>query len=671
MLSIARKADASSAFIINKTTSKNRRRGPSKEPIPSNRTAKPKQAVGKSYADIEDEEDEEDEEEALLLQPQSTAGSELDVEGDMTGSTVERAIYQPPSSIPGKPTSKRSPIQPHQMIVSIRKRTPETIRDSQRPMQKRMADIYDVPLSSKDKADAQSSRQLKPSMRANKRVKTIGTPKLLTVTTSVKRPRGRPPKSIEPAALAPNKPQEETERPEDSDEDLINPADIGKAERGDGNEDEEENALNHPTSAQPMEEDDAEDDDQHNEEDCGDLTGYQMSPARPKPVYSREQHQASARNAVNVSRNHANGTHNFRNHQSPLRSGRAEEVRELGEEAADVPEESEGEEDNFQWLPAWRGIIDIEFFPKMKRISKGFGCRMNHGKWETVALETRGLKSTLGKEMNQLLKKLVNHYDDLKDVDAKDTSNQAQIFSRIKRAIKGLVKIVDELSKPLDENRPERIQQRRSFVIDLYIILIRKLLKVLKIAVLVHAKAANKGAVFDEDLSLVIKMINVILKLSENLSEKRDVVQLDSKDYGQTRKPLGQLRPLLRQFSESCEKELSLRIRAEKEEELEEEERKRYHYNKGIDKAAFEGNSGTGNLCNALWKEIEDRKRPQEERIQEELEKWNANIIPRRRSIREESSVSSRIPNSRQRLIQGAPANDLRRSKDTIGELFY
>ncbi|ESZ95080.1 hypothetical protein SBOR_4535 [Sclerotinia borealis F-4128] len=622
---------------------------------------------------------EEGEAEAQL---QLTNRSGLEPE-DMTG---ELENPQPKSAPARKATEERSRIQTRQMTRSKGKAkaqdAPEPHNTSQQK-RKRDQDIFDVFITSEDEADAQGNGQLKSPRRASKRQNTNGTSEHKSKIIPAKRPRGRPRKKvIEEEPIFENEPEE---RADDSDADLVDPADIGKAVPTNAQQmrevDEEDDEGNEDNVEGEVEHGDDDNDGPEDQNEGDDVTGYQMSPVKPNRRVSRGQHLKSAKNSRTISSNHANGIHNNGSNQSSSRSGRREEAaRKAGErsgEAADVGEEPEEEVDDStdyeeeedeqelsRKLALWSGIIDVHFFLSVKRISKRLGCQKNvaGNTWDTVTPVARGVKTNSGKILKKALKNLRAHYQDLDHaMDEGDETSQIKANSDINQTTDYLNRMVDNMLQPLAADISDHYQnRRRKFLTDVYIVLVRKFLTVLKIAVLTYGKYHRLS---DEGLLVVIKITKVILRLFENLDKQKK--ELQPKDCGQTKQPINALRPFLRDtFLKNCQGELGERKRIEeraeerartqqsqshrqeedarREAEEREEARRIREYNQGL-LAGVLNDPERGRQIKLHVKQIENSRRSQSEKVQLELDAIRAKkSAPRRQITREEAAAMAR-----------------------------
>ncbi|KAJ8063387.1 hypothetical protein OCU04_008608 [Sclerotinia nivalis] len=713
----AKRGDAESTHIINSIIHKpdhRRMKVAVKLAPPFHRHRQPVSVEQESDADFEEEEhveEEEDVEEALnaqLLANQSGLEPE-----DMTD---ELENHQPKSLFARKPMEKHPQKQLRRATTRKGKGKagdvpePPNVSPQKR---KRDKDIlgYNIP---EDEGDAQSNHQVTPSKRASKRPKTKGIPKQKAYTVVPKRGRGRPRKNLvyeepifrnEAVAPANNEPDEEAEY---SDAEFPEPANISKtvsrnarrAEEVDEEEEEEDNALNGPTSAQQREkdgnEDEEEDGDEGDEDDGGavdqdggeGITGMIMSqspvksPAKAKPPASREQHLRSAENARKISSNHANGIRNNRIQSSPRSRRRNEIPAEAGEElreaAEDIAEEAEEEADDgtdfgeeydrqlSRKLTLWKGIIDLDFFRNVERISKRIGCKEANGTWKPVTPGDRGVKTESGKRIERSLKELREHYRDLKyAIDEKNDVDQIQANLDIDQNIDALKNRINSMLQPLHGNVVEHYEnRRREFLVDLYFVLIRKFLKVLNTAILTYG---SYEPLSNKDLSVVIEITKIILELFDNLDRQNK--ELQPVDRGQTKQPLRELRPLLRdELLKNCRQRLVERedaemrekllastqekIRAEQEEdetrkvENEEKDREIRAYNKGVERRMM-NDPEKARLIRLEMKRNEYRKLPQAERIRRELEAERAKRATRpvqqiTQGEREESITMSR-----------------------------
>ncbi|QSZ35882.1 hypothetical protein DSL72_007004 [Monilinia vaccinii-corymbosi] len=648
-------------------------------------------AEPKHRADVAEAENERQQQEKLRVNQ-----SGIDVEN----MTAELETRQPLSPTVRKST-ERPPIQTRQAPMSKGKRkaqdTPEP-QERSSLKRKQDGDFYSMPNSSEDEGDAHGNGKSMPSRRPIKQRKmddtTKPTPQPELMIIPAKRGRGRPPKNAvyiqpvfqdEPAAPAHNEPEEEVG---DSDAGIPAVRNIGQVSPKRAQqiqEDDEDDAHNGPTSAQQtneVDEDDVEDDGECFDVDGGgaedDSIGEILLPpssAEARPPTSCEKLRDSARNAraVGSNDNHAGASHGERVRRPQDQPGHREYVvrqvrEELGEAAAhvgEVPEvaasdDSEEEEDVQALAPklaVWKGIIGLDFFPEIKTISSHLGRKMNGGEWEIITPMSRGSRSVPGKEMNGFLKKLLEHYQDLEHaIDEYNETDQVKAKSDINQTIEELKVMMENALPPLDDNAsvPRRIKRR--FLKDLYFTLVPSFLRVLKSAVLTYGKL---GMLVDEDLTSVINISKAILGLFDDLEKQ----ELQLMEWGQTKQPLRELRPLLRdELLRGCQKELRRRKQAEEEKERaarieqrrrdreaeykrEEDERRKNarkirEYNERLMTRAMK-NPEMERQINEEMKQIEYQRLPQEKRVQEILGRKYARRVhqARRQSTREDSAA--------------------------------
>ncbi|KAI9645173.1 hypothetical protein NHQ30_005907 [Ciborinia camelliae] len=641
--------DALSAKMINDATSKNRSGAHKSATKHAPTSTHSKKAIHKPYIlkpsiHKEDARDSEDEGEGVRVQ-----GNQSGLEPE--NMTAELETRQPKSPILRKGRG-RPPKKGRQTDQSKGKEKAQVFSEPQNasPQKRKLpADIYEVPVSSEDEV-AKQNPNISPAKK--------------------RRGPGRPPKNprkaiVENGPVAPvNNESREEDEDSDSDADLVHPADIGKAG---------------PASSQQLQEDDesdqesyvAEDDDEADGQHDGEgVTGVLLppTPAKAKLPESRAQHFKSAAIARSVSSNHANGIHNNRNRPSPSRSRRREEVvgEEPGEAADDVLEELEEDEDDQELsrkLALWSGIIDPNFFHKVQSISKRLGCQQNleENTWDIVIPMDRGVKTNSGKLMEKSLTELRENYRDLEHaIDEEDETSQTKANLDIDKTTNDLEKMVGNILQPLQGNvAPYYQTRRRKFLRDLYIVLVRKFLTVLKIAVLTYGKydlLSNKG------LLVVIKITKIILDLFENIDKQKK--ELQPKDCGQTKLPLIKLRPLLRnELLKSCEKEVGERRRARERARIrriqraqqEEDDRREAgdkekarreqqsidEYNRGRQASAM-NDPTLGPLIKHAMERVEYQKLPQSERVKLELDAKRAKRAQKsRRQITGEEAVMS------------------------------
>ncbi|KAA8565922.1 hypothetical protein EYC84_009733 [Monilinia fructicola] len=718
----ATKDDTSSAAMLNgaiKSTRRKHKHGTKQAIIHRTQQAIP--AKPEQHSDVEEEEGEregegENEEEALQA-PLLANQSGLDAEN----MTAELETHQPQSPIRRKST-ERSLTQPRQELKHQGKRKAQDslepqISSSQK--RKRHRDVYTMPSSSEDEADAKGNGQHGPFRRGNKRPKTQGhsEPKSKPDVNPIKRGRGRPRKVVydqvvsrdEPVAAANDEPDEQVEN---SDAELPDLQDIGrvvprrvqKSQEGDEDEainhpissqqiqeDDEDEIINHPPSAQQTKEDidkgGVEDDGEHgdlsdgvaeDEGEGGNIDGIleSPSPAKARLPMTREQYQESGRNARTVSGNYANGIYKNRVHPPREHPGHRQSVAR----EARVVSEVEDDQELSEKLATWDGIIDLDLFPKIKRILNHLGRTENSGTWRTITPMSRRILSASGKKMGKCLNKLVEHYQRLKHaIDEDNEANQTKAKSDIDQTTDELKEMVITSLQPLDDNASvlqktnlEKI--RRTFLMDLYFNLVRKFIRVLKGAVLAYGEF---NTLLDEELRSVIRMTEVNIKLFEYLDKQEKEFQ--PKECGQTRQPVRELRTLLRdELLKNCQRELSkrnqvrerqdslLRIQQtqrDREEEYERREaesranaRRVEDYNDGI-RARQMGDPQMNRQLEEEMRRIKYQKLPQEERVKTILaRKFDRRVNhPRQQSTREDSAARS---NRSSNAVGGTDSND-------------
>ncbi|KAF7891673.1 hypothetical protein EAF00_007975 [Botryotinia globosa] len=559
------------------------------------------------------------------------------------------------------------------------------------------ASIYDFNVE-EDEQDIRPAR----SKRAIKSLSVKATPKPKQYSVKPKKVRDQPDTSV-------------VDESGDFDEDLPDVADI---ENGNSTVDQESGQpdvgafFNDRRASVRKSRDDREHvDDGENEgdeDDGGDgITEIAMplTPAKSQGQISREQHKESANLARTISSNHANGGHRNRYQNSRQVGGREEQIREdmeelggdeegeeepvavandVGEEpnvatAANVPEqreaageepddESDGEEESYQeiskQLVAWTGIVTRTFFPDIENISKRLGCRETRGTWIPVVLEKRGLATESGKNMERNLKDLQKHYRNLKGaINEENDAKQIEANSHIEQIIDRLDKRVDNKLQPLknDASKPDE-RKRRQYLEDIYIVLIREFLSVLKTAILTYG---NLQLLSIDALSTVIRITRVILKIFDKLEEQKQ--ELQPKNCGQTKQPLKELRPHLRDVllqrcqmkiaelrrEEEIEKHLALtqeirRMWEEEDARLEtermEQERKTREFNSSQQKTIM-ASPKKASLIELEMERIAYRKLPQAERIRLELEAENKKrlrrLVQQIPQVERESSAAS------------------------------
>ncbi|RAL67241.1 hypothetical protein DID88_008010 [Monilinia fructigena] len=403
----ATKEDTSSAAMLNgvMNNSRTRHKQATKQAIKHPQRPVPERPEYR--ADFEEEEEEEEEE--ALQAPLLANQSGLDAEN----MTAELETHQPQSPVRRKST-ERSPTQSRQEVKNKRKRKAQDSLEPQNSSQKRKRDrTYILCLA---------PQKTKPILKGNSETK----PK--PAINPIKRGRGCPRKVVhdqvisqdEPVARANDEPEEEVENSDVELPDLQNigkvvPKRIQQIPEDDGDE-----TINHPLSAQTTNEDidkgGVEDDGEHAdlgenvaEDEGGGSKIYDIlqspSPVKVHLPMTREQYQESGRNAKKVSGNYANGI--YKNGVRPPqgypghRESAAKEAREV----------SEVEDDQiYEKLAAWGGIIDDQFFPKIRTILNRLGCIESRGTWKAKAEISRKILSASGKKMERCLNKLLEHY---------------------------------------------------------------------------------------------------------------------------------------------------------------------------------------------------------------------------------------------------------------------
>ncbi|TGO26498.1 hypothetical protein BPAE_0058g00160 [Botrytis paeoniae] len=653
--------DASSADFLNKI-----HRPPPKVDMkvarkyaPSARQARqPVQVAPESDEDVED-----------ALNKQLNENNE-----DPSGLEPEDMTKELENAQPASPAEKKKRGRPRKEQITKEKEKRDAQDVSQLQIaspQKRKRDdarIYDFDVE-EDEQDIRPAR----SKRTSKSLSVKGTPKPRRYSVKPKKVRGQPDTSV-------------VDESGDFDEDSFDVADIGN---GNSTVDQEPGQpdLGAPfndrrASVRKTRNDDGEHvDDRENEgdeDDGGDgITEIAMplTPAEPQGQISREQHKQSANIARTISSNHANGFHSRKIQSSRRVGGREEKVGEdeegdvepgavandVGEKpnvatTANVPEQREAageelddesdEEESYQeisrQLVAWTGIIARTFFPDIEKISKRFGCRETKGMWIPVVLEKHGLRTISGKNMEQNLKRIKQLYRTLKRaINAKNDAKQIEVNSYIEQSMDFLDKMVDNTLKPLKEDATEPDKKkRRRYLEDIYIVLIREFLRLLRTAILTYG---NLQVLSIEALSTVIRITSVILKLFDKLSKQTENSQ--PKDCGQTKQPSKELRNHLRNVllqrcqmklaelrrEEAIEKHFALtqesrRVREEEDARLEtermEQERKIREFNSSQQKTIM-ASPKKAILIELEMERIAYRKLPQAERIRLELEAEN------------------------------------------------
>ncbi|KAF7907939.1 hypothetical protein BELL_1013g00020 [Botrytis elliptica] len=643
--------DASSADFLNKI-----HRPPPKVDMkvarkhaPSARQARqPVQVAPESDEDIED-----------ALNKQLNENNE-----DPSGLEPEDMTKELENAQPASPAEKKKRGRPRKEQITKEKEKGDAQDVSQLQSaspQKRKRDdpsIYDF-VAEEDNQDVRPA----PSKRASKSLSVKGTPKTKQYSVKPKKVRNQPDTSV-------------VDESGDFDEDLPDVADIGN---GNSTVDQEpgqpdvgapsngRRASVRKTRGDGEHVEDGED--EGDEDDGGDgITEIAMplTPAKPQGQISREQHKQSANVARTISSNHANGFHNKKIQSSRkvgVREGQPGEVADnVGQKpnvatAANIPEqrvaageelddESDDEEENYQeisqQLVAWTGIVTRTFFPDIEKISKRFGCRETRGTWIPVVLEKRGLVTISGKNTDRYLKMLQQLYQTLKlAINEENDAKQIEVNSHIEQTIDRLNNRVDDKLQPLAEDAPEPVRRkRRRYLEDIYIVLIRELLKVLRTAMLTYG---NLQVLSIEALLTVNRITSLILNLFSYLENQEK--DLQPTNCGQTRQPLKELRTHLRDVlqrrcqmkiaelrrEEEVEKHLALtqeirRAREEEEARLEterlEQERKIREFNSSQQKTIM-ASPKKASLIELEMEKIAYRKLPQAERIRLELEAEN------------------------------------------------
>ncbi|TEY44985.1 hypothetical protein BOTCAL_0338g00020 [Botryotinia calthae] len=587
--------DASSADFLN-----NMHRPPKKDMkvarkfAPSARQPQqPVQEAPESYEDVED---------ALNRQLNENNGDPSGLEPE--DMTKELEIAQPTS-----PAAKKKRGRPRKEQTTKEKENGDAQDVSQLQSaspQKRKRDeanVYDF-IIEKDEQDIRSAHSRSThSRRASKDLQTKSISKRKQYNVKPKKVQGQPNKNA-------------VDESEDFEEDFPDVADIGNGNSTVDQEPEQPDVRassdDRRGSVRKTRDDDGgpvDDGENEGDEDDGSdgITEIAMplTPAESQRQISREQHKQNANIARTISSNHANGFHNNRVQSSREVRGREEQIGDFGKElgepeedegepgevldnvgeepnvatAANVPEQREAaeeqpdedtdedEDDSYQeisqQLVAWNGIINYGFFSQIEKISNRFGCRATNGIWIPVVLEKRGLVSTSGNNMGRRLGKLKELYQALKGaINAKNDADHIRVNSEIEHVIDILDKRVDDNLQALGENAPDPVEKkRRRYLEDIYIVLIREFLRVLKAAILTYG---NLTPLSIEALSNVIRITNVILKLFENLEKQGE--RLQPKNYGQTKRPMIEVRTHLRdELLQKCQiKCAELRIEEEK-----------------------------------------------------------------------------------------------------------
>ncbi|KAM0123876.1 hypothetical protein ACHAP3_010787 [Botrytis cinerea] len=652
--------DASSAHLLN-----NMHRPPKKgmkvarKFAPSARQPQqPEQEAPESYEDVED---------ALNKQLNENNGDPSGLEPE--DMTKELEIAQPTS-----PAEKKKRGRPRKEQITKEKENRDARDGSQLQSaspQKRKRDeanVYDF-IIGEDEQDIRSAH----SKRASKDLQTKSIPKRKQYIVKPKKGQGQPNKNA-------------VDESEDFEEDFPDVADIGNGDSTVNQEPEQPDVgasfNDRRGSVRKTRDDDGgrvDDGENESDEDDGSdgITEIAMplTPAESQRQISREQHKQNANIARTISSNHANSFHNNRAQSSREVRSREEQIGDLGKElgelegepgevpdnvgeeanvatAADVPEQREAakeqpnedteedEDDSYQeisqQLVAWNGIINFSFFLHIEQISNRFGCRATNGTWIPVVLEKRGLVSTPGKSMGSRLGKLKELYQSLKGaINAENDDDQIRANSEIEQVIDILDKRVDDNLQALEENAPDRVKRkRRRYLEDIYIVLIREFLRVLKAAILTYG---NLTLLSIEALSNVIRITNVILKLFKNLEDQENL-----ESCGQTKQPMREVRKHLRdellqkcriKCAELCIEEErnkhfaliqeSRRVQEEEDARLEtermEQERMIREFNSTQQKTIM-ASPKKASLIELEMERIAYRKLPQAERVRLELE---------------------------------------------------
>ncbi|KAM0311805.1 hypothetical protein ACHAO8_006847 [Botrytis cinerea] len=661
--------DASSAHLLN-----NMHRPPKKgmkvarKFAPSARQPQqPEQEAPESYEDVED---------ALNKQLNENNGDPSGLEPE--DMTKELEIAQPTS-----PAEKKKRGRPRKEQITKEKENRDARDGSQLQSaspQKRKRDeanVYDF-IIGEDEQDIRSAH----SKRASKDLQTKSIPKRKQYIVKPKKGQGQPNKNA-------------VDESEDFEEDFPDVADIGNGDSTVNQEPEQPDVgasfNDRRGSVRKTRDDDGgrvDDGENESDEDDGSdgITEIAMplTPAESQRQISREQHKKNANIARTISSNHANSFHNNRAQSSREVRSREEQIGDLGKEleelegepgevpdnvgeeanvatAADVPEQREAakeqpnedteedEDDSYQeisqQLVAWNGIINFSFFLHIEQISNRFGCRATNGTWIPVVLEKRGLVSTPGKSMGSRLGKLKELYQSLKGaINAENDDDQIRANSEIEQVIDILDKRVDDNLQALEENAPDRVKRkRRRYLEDIYIVLIREFLRVLKAAILTYG---NLTLLSIEALSNVIRITNVILKLFKNLEDQENL-----ESCGQTKQPMREVRKHLRdellqkcriKCAELCIEEErnkhfaliqeSRRVQEEEDARLEtermEQERMIREFNSTQQKTIM-ASPKKASLIELEMERIAYRKLPQAERVRLELEAENKKRLRR------------------------------------------
>lgn len=654
--------DASSAHFLN-----NMHRPPKKDMkvarkfTPSARQPQhPEQEAPESYEDVED---------ALNKQLNENNGDPSGLEPE--DMTKELEIAQPTS-----PAEKKKRGRPRKEQITKEKENGDARDGSQLQSaspQKRKRDepnVYDF-IIEEDEQDIRSAH----SKRASKDSQTKSISKQKQYIVKPKKDQGQPKKNA-------------VDESEDFEEDFPDVADIGNGNSTVNQEPEQPDAgasLNDRRGSVRK----TRDDDGENESDEDDGTdgiteiAMPLTPAESQRQISRDQHKQNANIARTISSNHANGFHNRVQSSREVRS-RGEQIGDFGKElgelegepgevpdnvgeeanvatAANVPEQREAaeeqptedteedEDDSYQeisqQLVAWNGIINFSFFLHIKQISNRFGCRATNGTWIPVVLEKRGLVSTPGKSIGSRLGKLKELYQSLKGaIIAENDDDQIRANSEIEQVIDILDKRVDNNLQALEDNASDRVKRkRRRYLEDIYIVLIREFLRVLKAAILTYG---NLALLSIEALSNVIRITNVIFKLFKNLEDQENL-----QSCGQTKQPMREVRKHLRdellqkcriKCAELCIEEErkkhfaliqeSRRVQEEEDARLEiqrmEQERMIREFNSTQQKTIM-ASPKKASLIELEMERIAYRKLPQAERVRLELEAENQKRLRR------------------------------------------
>ncbi|KAK6598837.1 hypothetical protein H4I96_08041 [Botrytis cinerea] len=619
--------DASSAHLLN-----NMHRPPKKgmkvarKFAPSARQPQqPEQEAPESYEDVED---------ALNKQLNENNGDPSGLEPE--DMTKELEIAQPTS-----PAEKKRGAEKENRDA----RDGSQLQSASPQKRKRdEANVYDF-IIGEDEQDIRSAH----SKRASKDLQTKSIPKRKQYIVKPKKGQGQPNKNA-------------VDESEDFEEDFPDVADIGNGDSTVNQEPEQPDVgasfNDRRGSVRKTRDDDGgrvDDGENESDEDDGSdgITEIAMplTPAESQRQISREQHKKNANIARTISSNHANSFHNNRAQSSREVRSREEQIGDLGKElgelegepgevpdnvgeeanvatAADVPEQREAakeqpnedteedEDDSYQeisqQLVAWNGIINFSFFLHIEQISNRFGCRATNGTWIPVVLEKRGLVSTPGKSMGSRLGKLKELYQSLKgaiNAENDDDQNQSQFRDR-----------ANDNLQALEENAPDRVKRkRRRYLEDIYIVLIREFLRVLKAAILTYG---NLTLLSIEALSNVIRITNVILKLFKNLEDQENL-----ESCGQTKQPMREVRKhlrdeLLQKMSNKEEEDARL------ETERMEQERMIREFNSTQQKTIM-ASPKKASLIELEMERIAYRKLPQAERVRLELEAENKKRLRR------------------------------------------